>query len=170
MTIALVLRLLHIVLGVFWAGVVFFLVLYLGPAIQRAGPDGGMVMQEINKARFFEVMPLAALITIATGVWLMWLVSNGFDTPFFSSRWGISLSVGGAAAIVAFVIGVFIMRPATTRMLELGPQMASASSDEERQQLGAEMQTLQARSRAASVWVAWLLLIAVAGMAAARYV
>ncbi|NIQ59859.1 MAG: hypothetical protein GWN71_42990 [Gammaproteobacteria bacterium] len=170
MTLALVLRVIHIVLGVFWAGAVFFLVLFLAPAVGRVGPDGGKVMAEIDRARFLEVMPILALVTILSGVWLMWIVSGGFAGAFFSSGWGQSLTVGGAAALVAFLIGTLRMRPATKRVLGLGPQMAAATSDEERARLGAEMQALRKRARKASVWVAWLLLVAVAGMAAARYV
>ncbi|MDX1675450.1 MAG: hypothetical protein R3314_11705 [Longimicrobiales bacterium] len=170
MTLTLMLRLIHIILGVFWAGVIFFLVLFLGPAVRRSGPGGGRVMAEINRARFFEVMPVVALVTILSGAWLLWLLSGGFEAAFMGTPWGISLSVGAVAAVVAFVIGVFVMRPATTRMLELGPMMAAASSDEERQAIGAELAPLRKRSRTASLWVAWLLLIVVATMAVARYV
>lgn len=170
MSLALVLRLIHIVLGVFWAGVVFFLVVFLAPAMGRAGPGGGAVMAQINRARFFEILPAVALITILSGAWLMWIVSGGFDAAFFSSGWGVSLTVGGVAALVAFVIGTAVMRPATLRLLELGPQLAKATSEEQRQRLESTVAALRRRSRTASVWVAWLLLIAVAGMAAARYV
>jgi uncharacterized membrane protein len=168
-SIALVLRLIHIVLGVFWAGTLFFLVLFLAPAMGRAGPDAGKVMIQINKARFFEIMPLAALITILSGVWLMWILSDGFGALFFASRWGMTLTVGGVAALVAFIIGTMVMRPTTLRLLDLGPRMAASSSDEERQSLGAEMEALRSRSQTASRWVALLLLVAVAAMAGARY-
>jgi uncharacterized membrane protein len=169
LSIPLVLRLVHIILGVFWAGTVFFLVLFLAPAMGRVGPDSGKVMVQINKARFFEIMPLAALITILSGTWLMWIDSNGFGAPFFGSHWGVSLTVGGVAALMAFLVGTLIMRPATLRMLALGPRLGAAQSDEERGALGAQMDVLRRRSRTSSVWVAWLLLLAVAAMAGARY-
>ena len=170
MALTLVLRLIHIILGVFWAGAIFFLVLFLAPAVQRAGPGGGKVMGEINEARFFQIMPLVALVTILSGAWLLWILTGGFEPDFMGSPWGISLSVGALAAIIAFVIGVFVMRPATTRIMEFGPQMAAAASDEERQAISAELAPLRKRSRTAGIWVAWLLLIAVATMAIARYV
>ena len=169
MTVALVLRLVHIVLGVFWAGTIFFLVLYLAPAIGRVGPDGGKVLAQISGARFFEVMPLVALVTILSGLWLMWILSGGFAAAFFASPWGLALTVGGAASVVAFLIGTMVMRPTTRRLLELGPRLGAATSEEERRALDAEMVGLRRRSRTASRWVAVLLLVAVAGMAAARY-
>ena len=169
MSIALALRLIHVVLGVFWAGTIFFLVLYLAPAIGRAGPDGGKVLAQISGARFFEVMPLVALLTILSGLWLMWILSGGFGAAFFTSRWGLALTLGGAASLVAFVVGTMVMRPTTLRLLDLGPRLAASTSEEERQKLGEEMAALRYRSRTASRWVAVLLLVAVAGMAAARY-
>lgn len=169
MSIPLVLRLIHIVLGVFWAGTIFFLVLYLAPAIGRVGPDGGKVLAQISGARFFEVMPLVALITLVSGLWLMWIVSGGFGRPFFVSRWGIALTVGGAASIVAFLIGTLIMRPTTLRILAMRSDVEAAGSEEERQALLDGMQALRKRSRTASLWVAWLLLVAVAAMAGASY-
>lgn len=169
MSIALVLRLIHIVLGVFWAGTLFFLVLFLAPALGRVGPDAGKVMVQMNRARFFEIMPLAALITILSGLWLMWILSDGFDAAFFSSRWGLTLTVGGSCALLAFLIGTVVMRTATLRLLALAPRMAAAASDEERSALGAQMEALRRRSRTSSLWVAALLLVAVASMAAARY-
>ena len=36
-----VLRLLHIVAGTFWAGTTFFMVSFMYPAISLAGPGGG---------------------------------------------------------------------------------------------------------------------------------
>lgn len=164
------LRIIHIALGVFWAGAVFFLVLFLAPAIRRVGPDGGRVLAEIDRARFLEIMPVAALITIASGLWMMWLESNGFAAAFFGSRRGLWLTIGGVAAILGLLVGVLVMRPATKRLLQIGPLMAAAQSDEERQLLGAEVPALQRRSRTSSVWVAILLLVAVLGMAVSRYV
>jgi hypothetical protein len=169
MSVVLVLRLVHIILGVFWAGSIFFLVLYLAPALGRLGPDGGKVMAQLDRARFFEVMPLVALVTILSGAWLMWIGSGGFGTLYFTSRWGLSLTVGALAALAAFVIGTAVMRPASKRLLALGPRVAAAASDEERQRLGAEVGALGRRARVASLWVAGLLLIAVAAMAGARY-
>ncbi len=63
------LRLLHILLGVFWAGTLFFIVTFLEPSVRAAGPEGGL------------------------------------------------------AAIVAFVVGVFVMRAAALRAGALGQSL-----------------------------------------------
>jgi hypothetical protein len=167
MSVTLLLRVIHILFGVFWAGVVFFMVSFLQPAVGRAGPEGGKVMAELNRARFFTWMPLIALVTILSGGWLMWGTSSGFEGAFFASRWGVSLSIGAVASLVAFGIGAAVMRPASARMFEIGGQMAKAAP-ENRQALMAEMAGIQKRAGKAARWMAALLLIAVITMAAAR--
>ncbi len=44
-------RLIHIGLGVFWAGAIFFIVLFLEPSVRAAGPDGARVMQGLQQRR-----------------------------------------------------------------------------------------------------------------------
>ncbi len=163
------LRIIHIGSGVFWAGSLIFLVFFLAPAVARAGPEGGRVMQELQKTRLAQVMPAVALLTILSGAWMMWTLSGGMHPRFFRSGYGISLSIGAAASIIALIIGVAVMRPAQMRMGELGPRMADAT-DDERVRLGAEMSRLQTRTARLSQAVAWLLIVAVVTMAAARYV
>ena len=164
-----VLRIIHIGSGVFWAGALLFLVFYLAPAVGRAGPGGGRVMQELQKGKLMQVMPVVALLTILSGAWMMWTLSDGLHPRFFRSGYGISLSVGAAASILAFILGAVVMRPAQQRMGELGPRMAAAT-DAERPGLGAELTRLQARAARTSKAVAWLLIVAVVTMAAARYI
>ncbi|HUP21069.1 MAG TPA: hypothetical protein VM778_14115 [Gemmatimonadota bacterium] len=164
----LALRIIHIGAGVFWAGSVIFLSFYLMPAVGRAGPDGGRVMQELQKGRLMQVLPAAALATILSGAWLMWTLSGGFHPRFFGSGYGVSLTIGAVASIIAFLIGVTVMRSAQLRMTELAPRIATAA-DDERARIGAEVAALRARSGRASRAVAWLLVVAVLTMAAARY-
>ena len=61
------LRLLHVGLGVFWAGTIFFIVLYLEPSVRAAGPAGGAVMQGLQERRLMTVLPVVALLTLVTG-------------------------------------------------------------------------------------------------------
>lgn len=164
----LTLRLIHIGLGVFWAGSLMFLAFYLGPAVGRAGPEGGRVMQELQKARLMQVMPLVALFTILSGAWLMWIVSGGFDGTFFRSRYGISLTIGAVASIVAYAIGFTVMRPSQNRIGALGQRMATAAP-EEKPAIGEEMAMLRGRVARTSKYIAWLLIVAVLTMAAAGY-
>ncbi len=53
-------RFVHVTLGVFWAGTIFFLVLFLTPSVRAVGPEGARVMQALQQRHFMNVMPFVA--------------------------------------------------------------------------------------------------------------
>lgn len=162
-----ILRLLHIGLGAFWVGAVLFNALYLSPALRAAGPAAaGAVMGNMIRRRFMVVMPVVAMLTILSGLRLLMIASGG-DAHWFQHRVGHTYSVAGALAIIAFLVGILIVRPTMTRA---GTMAQSATSDgTTREALAAEMARLQSRAVRANNVVAVLLLLATAGMAVARY-
>ena len=155
-----VLRLVHIVFGVVWVGMMTFTVFFLIPAIAEAGPEGGKVMAALQRRRILTVMPITALLTIASGIWLMLRVYGGMG-GLLASRMGVTLNVGATAALLAFILGIALMRPAMARAAALA-QDPAANKD--------EIQRLRARGAAVGRVVALLLLLAAGAMAAARYV
>ena len=64
-----VLRLVHILGGIFWLGSGLFTTFFLIPALGRAGPAAaGPVMGALQQRRLFTVLPVVALLTILSGV------------------------------------------------------------------------------------------------------
>jgi hypothetical protein len=166
--VALLLRLVHIVCGVYWAGSLMFVATFLQPSVADAGPDGAKVMQGIMKRRFLDIMPIVALLTIISGIDLYRRVS-GFNAQWITSNPGLSLTIGALAAIVAFIIGIGLMRPTVKRIGSLAQAAQQLPAGSERDAQMAVVQGLQRRSAMAGRWVAALLTVAVVGMAAARY-
>jgi hypothetical protein len=164
-----VLRLVHILCGVFWAGTIFFVVWLLEPSTREAGPAGGAVMGQLIKRGYLNILPGMAVLTVVSGGWLYWIVSGGLNSGWGHSPMGTALTVGAAAAIIALIIGLAKMRPAGIQMSVLGPKMMAAETDEERAAVGAEMGGLRDSLRKNGRIVGALLLIAVVGMAVARY-
>ena len=162
-------RLLHILLGAFWAGTLISNALFLAPAIGEAGPDGAKVMAGILRRRFLDVMPIVALLTILTGVWLYWRISGGFDPGWSRSPIGMAYGVGGILAIVAFGTGVGVLRPAMLRIPKLAGEAAQAKDPAAREALTAQIAGLRRRSTTAGRIVALLLALATGFMAVARY-
>jgi uncharacterized membrane protein len=162
-------RLLHILLGAFWAGTLIFTALFLTPALGDVGPDGAKVMGALARRRFMTVMPIVALVTLLSGFWLYWRLSGGFAAGFMGSRQGQMLGAGAVAALVAWVIGLAVVRPAMMRLGAIG-QRAAQLSGAERDAVLAQAQAVRTRSAVASRWVAGLLTLALAAMAVARYV
>lgn len=165
----LILRLVHVLGGLFWVGSGLFTTFYLMPALATAGPAAGQVMAGLQKRRLFTVLPIIALLTILSGLRLMWITSAGFSSAYLNSSTGRTLIVGGAAAIVAFVLSLLVARPAAVRSASLGASLAGMPEGEPRAAVARELAALRRRTTIASHTAVALLLLAAAAMAVARY-
>ena len=163
-----VLRLIHIVGGVFWAGAMIFNAAFLFPALQDAGPDGAKVAAGVVRRKFATITPIIALFTILAGFALMDRASGHFKAAYFSTGTGATLAVGAVCALIAFAIGLTVTRPSMMRAMALS-QGAAQAAPAEREQMVAQASAFRARAGSSGVWVAVLLTVAAAAMAIARY-
>lgn len=163
------LRLVHIVLGSVWVGIVVFNTIFLGPAVQELGADGGKVMGVLVRRGMMTFLPIVALGTILSGVWLLWKVSLGFNEHYFHTASGHAFSGGGAMAILAYLIGITVMRPSMLRAGALAQRMAQVTDETERSARQQQVQALRSRARTSGVVVATLLVLSTAAMAVGRY-
>jgi hypothetical protein len=161
-------RLLHVGFGAFWVGAALFNFFFLGPAFQAAGPDGAKFAGFLMKGGMMLWLPLAAVVTLLSGLWLYWRLSGGFTPEFMGSGQGQALGVGALAATLAFVVGLAVVRPSMMKAGALG-QRAAQAAGAERESLMAQSQKLQARAGSIGRWVNVLLIVALAAMAVARY-
>jgi uncharacterized membrane protein len=168
--VLIILRLIHILAGVYWAGTMFFFVTFLEPSLRSMGPDGGKVMIRFFERGYLKLIPIVAILTILSGLWLLWRQSAGFDAVYMGSTLGMAFSTGGLLAIVAFIIGIAVTRPAAARIWELSGQVPQATSEEVRNSLMAEIGKNRARTVISARIIVVLLFMAVALMAIARYV
>ena len=169
MTSMILLRILHVGLGVFWAGTIFFFASYLDSAIRAGLPASAVVPQYLMQRKFMIVLPITALVTILSGLAMYWRDSGGMASEWTRSHQGLTLGIGGLAGIIAFIIGVGVLRSAQMRMMALGSQMQTAEGAE-KERMGGEVAALRARATGALRAVAAFLGIAVLSMAVARYV
>jgi len=161
-----VLRVIHIGSAIFWVGSATFLLVFVEPTVRALGPQGGSFMAHMNTARKMpQVIAISAVLTIAAGIWLYWRDTR-FDLDVISTAPVIGLTVGAVAAILAFVIGLTMVRPRVERLGALGGAMASGSPTQEQVQ---EMGQLQGSLRGISIFNEVLLVIAVVAMASARF-
>jgi hypothetical protein len=158
-----------VVSGALWVGMLAFSVFYLMPAIQEVGPDGGKVMAAIQKRGLMTVMPLLALGALISGFWLYIRAGAGMPAEFGRSPVGMAFGLGGLAALVAWLLGIAVMRPSMMKAMALGQSLGPSTSADERQRVMGEAQRLRGRAAAAGRATAYLLLFAVAAMAVARY-
>jgi uncharacterized membrane protein len=153
----------HVLLGTFWAGAVFFAMLFLDPSVRDAGPAGGKVMQALQRRGYMQTMLAVGTATVLTGIYLLWRISGGFQAAYMGSLGGILVSSGGLAGIVALAVGFHVSRPAAQRMGRLGARIATSEEPPTPEDL-AEMDRLRNRLTAALRAVGLLMLGAVLAM------
>lgn len=163
----LVLRLIHVLGGVFWVGTAVFMSLYLIPAATQAGPAGAQVLANLAKRKLMVALPIIAVLTILSGVRLMQIVSSGFAPGYFRTGSGHTYAISSVLAILALIIGITISRPAHLKAARLSQSVASDQTSKELIQ--AEIGTLLKRATMATNIVTILVILAAAGMAIARY-
>jgi uncharacterized membrane protein len=164
------LRLVHILLGIFWVGATIFTTFFLFPALMGDPATMGKVGQGLMRRRFMMVMPLAAILTILSGLTMLWTTSAGQMDAYMATAGGKMFARAGGVAILAFLLGITLARPAGMKAARLGAEMATVTDPARRAALQAEMAALQKRNGVITVVVTVLLVIAAAGMAIARYV
>ena len=165
----LILRLLHIFSGVFWAGGVFYLAFFIFPAVNALGPDGGKFMQQLSRTRNMPmIMTINGLITILAGLRMMQIMSGNFQASWFQSGMGLAITIGSVAAIGAFIIGFFFNKPRADKMGKISAAIAASGAPPTPEQMQ-EIGKLKTKLEKGVKVMAWHLLVAVVLMATARY-
>jgi uncharacterized membrane protein len=164
-----VLRIIHIVSGVFWVGTTLFLAGFLVPAVRASGPAAGPIMEQLGQVRRLPLyMMAAAILVVVSGGVLMWLDAAAAPGVWMRSWPGRIFSLGGALAIVGGVVGSAVNSPAGRRLGAIVAGARARGGPPNADEL-AEMTRLQARLATATNWVAVLLVLATVAMAMARY-
>lgn len=163
--VAIALRIVHIVSGVFWVGGAALFFFYLEPAISRLGPDAEKFVDEVvNRRKVPIYFATFSTLTVVAGVILYWRDFGGIDT----TPHGLALGLGGLAAIVAWLGGNLLIPRTLGQLAAIGAEVRAAgglASDE----LGARMHSTQERLRLIGMIDIVLLVFAVVAMATARY-
>ena len=162
----LLLRIVHIVAGAYWAGSAFLLTLYIAPAVTLAGSAGDKFMEKLVSGTLHIVaIGVSAGLTVLSGLLLYWRASGGLRSEWMSTGTGIMFTIGGLAGIIAFFSGAVI--GANSRKLAIiEDSLHDAPSTEQ----AAEIAGLKKRLETLGAVSAILLLVALIAMATAQYV
>jgi uncharacterized membrane protein len=164
------LRLIHVLFGVFWVGTAIFNAVFLVPTVRALGPTGGAVMQEIAGKRKLPIyFFISGVLTVLSGFGLYWHDSEGFTNEFMRSAGGMTFGAGGVLALITLLFGIFVITPAAIRASKLGAAIAAGKKPPTLEQ-AAEMQRLQAKLGSTALLAAGLLTLTTIAMAVARYV
>jgi uncharacterized membrane protein len=167
-TITLLLRLIHILAGIFWVGAIFLIAGFLLPPARATGREGGRFMQHLMLQRRLPVfLAIAMLLTVLSGFTLYARLVSATHGSWAGTPPGIVYGVGGLAAILGAVVGMLVSGSAARRMAAIGQQAAQGGGPSAEQQ--AETERLQGRMVLGSRLVAGFLAVAATTMAIARY-
>jgi uncharacterized membrane protein len=164
-----ILRVVHILAGVFWVGSSFFFFFFIEPSVKELGATGEKFVSHLAERKKMPIVITAAsAVTVLAGVLLYWRASSGFDLDWIISGPGLGFTLGGVAAILAFAFGLFLIKPAVQRMGAIGQEVATAGGPPTDAQ-ATEIQRLGARLLLIGRIDVVLLTLAVVAMATARF-
>jgi hypothetical protein len=166
-----VFRVLHVLLAIAWGGAVFLMVFFLQPTAKAIGPAAGPFMRELlGTRRLVDWILRIAGATIVAGGFLYWhdLQQAGDLGDFLGSAFGLWLTIGAVAALIAIGIGAAGTKPMIERSLAVGGQIAQAG-DQAPPELVQELAALQAKGRSLAKLNLTFVTIAAFAMSTARY-
>jgi uncharacterized membrane protein len=166
-----VFRVIHILGGIAWGGAIFMTVFFLQPTAKAIGPAAGPFMRELLATRRLIDWVLAfAWVTIVAGGFVYWHDLDQADGlgHFLDSAFGLWLTIGAVAALVAVAIGMAATRPTIKRSLVVGGQVAQAG-DQAPPELLKELGSLQAKGRSLAKVNLTFVVLAAFAMSTARY-
>ena len=159
-----VLRFVHIIAGIFWAGGAILMNLIIGPAIGATGDAGKQFVGHLmGKTIFSKFMLASGAITVLAGSILYGIDSNWFSSGWMMSPTGTGFGIGAVSGIIALVFG-FLIGSTKGKLALLGMQIQGKPTNEQLAALGA----LRKRQVIVTNGNTIFILISIALMASAR--
>lgn len=159
------LRILHILAGVFWVGGALVMNFFIGPSLRATGDAGRQFAGYLlGQTRFSTALTGSAFLSVAAGFLLYGIDSSWFTSAWQTSGAGIGFGAGALFALVGLITGIMNGNNIKT-MGRLGAQVQGRPTAEQVARLSS-IQRQQA-------WVvpvnSYSLVLAVLLMAIARY-
>ena len=99
-----VLRLLHILGGMFWIGSTILMVLFILPSVHATRDSGHKFLGHfLLKTHYGRLLGLSAVLTMLAGASLYWIDSAGFTSNWTRSGPGWGFGIGGILGIIGFI-------------------------------------------------------------------
>jgi uncharacterized membrane protein len=158
------LRIIHIVGGVFWVGGTLFMTFFISPAIGATGEAGQKLVGHLmNNLKLSNRMSAASGLTVLAGLILYGLDARA-GASWVRSSFAIGLGIGAVFTIIGMIFGILLGR-SNKAMAQLGAQMQGKPSSTQM----TEMQSIQKQQATYARLSAISLILATIFMAVARY-
>jgi uncharacterized membrane protein len=168
-TYLLILRFVHIVASVCWAGGGFIFFLFVEPTAKALAPTGmQFVDYMVTKRRFSIFMVISSTLTLLSGALLLWQRGNGQWLGYMSTGPGLGFTIGSIVGAVVYLIGMFGVNPRAVKMAKIGKEIQAAGGTPTPTQ-GAELHKLDREMSALSLADFVLVALSLGLMATARF-
>jgi uncharacterized membrane protein len=145
------LRVVHIGSLMAWFGGAIIAFFFLLPTARTLGRAGQPFMDHLmNRRRLGIFFPIMVALTILSGAVLYWRESGGFQSTWISSPPGLAFTIGGLAAIAAFVAGSVLTGPSVAEQTAVQNELAAGDgvpTEAQRQRLERARRRMQLASR-----------------------
>jgi uncharacterized membrane protein len=158
------LRIIHIVAGVFWVGGTLLMTFFVVPTMSATGEAGQKFVGHLmNNLKLSNRMSAAAGATVLAGLILYGLDARA-GAAWSRSSFAIGLGIGAVFAFIGMIFGILIGRT-TQAMAQLGAQFQGKPTAEQM----SRMQSIQKQQATYSRISVAALILATIFMAIARY-
>jgi uncharacterized membrane protein len=165
----LVVRLIHIVASVCWAGGAFVYFLFVEPTAKAMAPTGMQFVQHmVTKRRYSIFMAIASTLTVLSGALLLWEYGKGQWLSLVQTGPGLGFALGSAVGVIVYFVGMFGIKPRAERLVLIGNEIQTNGGLPTPAQ-GAELHKLDKEMAALGKVDFVLVAVSLALMGTARY-
>lgn len=165
----LVLRFIHIVSSVCWAGGGFIFYLFVEPTAKALSPMGIQFVQHMTvKRRFSIFMVVSSTLTVLSGGLLVWQSASGRWLAWVQTGPGLGFALGSVVGVIVYFVGMFLVNPRAIRLAKIGKEVQLAGGPPTPQQ-GADLQKLSKEMSTYSMIDFVLVALSLGLMATARF-
>ncbi len=162
-------RIIHVGGAMIWFGGAIVSSFFLQPTVAALGMQAQPFIEHLMVRRRMGVMfPIVAGLTILSGAVLYWRDSNGLQAAWITSPTGLAFTIGGLAAIGAFVLGGILIGPGVGEQAAVARELAESKAEPTAEQ-NARLARAAGKLKLAGRIDLPLLLLAGLTMAVARY-
>ncbi len=162
-------RIVHVGSAMAWFGGAVIGGFFLTPTAKALGASGQQFMDHLLKRRRMGIFfPIVAALTVLSGAALYWRDSNGLSLAWITSPSGLAFTIGGLAAIAAFIGGMVLIGPSAADQSAVQHELAAsgaAPTEAQRERLARADRKMQLANRIDMP----LILLAGLTMAVGRY-
>lgn len=163
------LRMVHVGSAMIWFGGAIIGGFFLSPTAAALGDSAQPFMDHLMRRRRMGILfPVVAALTILAGSLLYWRDSDGLQWSWITSPTGLAYTLGGAAAVVSFVLGFVLVAPSIGLQTTVRNELAASGGPPNADQL-ARLERADRLMRLATRVDLPLILFAGLTMAVGRY-